>query len=238
MKSPKAVVVHSGGMDSSLCLAIAVKRWGSRNVISLSFNYQQRHSSELKAAKKIAKFFEVKHHVIDLTFLTQLSQSSLIHKEKKISWNKDKSGQKFPSTLVVGRNGLMARIAGIFAHSLGAKYLYFGVMELETANSGYRDCSREYFDLIQKTLRKDFADNSFKIETPLVKMDKSQSMMLGFKLGVLPFLLENTVTCYEGIPQFGCGKCPACQLRNEGIRVFLKQIKSIKNFTFSWIHKL
>jgi 7-cyano-7-deazaguanine synthase len=114
----------------------------------------------------------------------------------------------------------MARLAGIHAHSLGAHCIYLGVMELEEANSGYRDCSRAYMDLIQEALRMDFADTTFEIRTPLVKMNKKETMELGLKLGVLSYLLENTVTCYEGIEKEGCLKCPACKLRNNGLKIF------------------
>jgi 7-cyano-7-deazaguanine synthase len=95
-----------------------------------------------------------------------------------------------------------------------------GVMELEEANSGYRDCSRAYMDIIQSALRLDFSDPSFEIRTPLVMMNKKETMELGHDLGVLEYLLETTVTCYEGIQKEGCLKCPACKLRNNGLKIF------------------
>lgn len=212
----KAVVVHSGGMDSSLCLALAVKEFGAGEVLSLSFDYDQRHSDELIRARLISSHFKVDHAELNLSCLGQITESALIGKEKKIEHKKGEA----PNTLVVGRNGLMARLAGIHAHSLGAHFIYMGVMELEAANSGYRDCSRAYMDIVQSALRLDFADNKFEIRTPLVSMTKKESMELGLKLGCLEFLLENTITCYEGISKEGCGKCPACKLRNEGLKIF------------------
>ena len=212
----KAVVVHSGGMDSSLCLALAVKEFGEANVLSLSFTYNQRHATELDRAQKISEHFKVDHVVINLDCLSQITESALIGNSKKIE---HKSGEA-PNTLVVGRNGLMARLAGIHAHSLGANCIYMGVMELEAANSGYRDCSREYMDVIQTALRMDFANNAFEIRTPLIAMTKKETMELGFNLRVLGFLLENTITCYEGIEKAGCLKCPACKLRNSGLKIF------------------
>ncbi len=212
----KAVVVHSGGMDSSLCLALAVKEFGAKEVLSLSFDYDQRHSEELDRARKISAHFGVDHAELNLSCLGQITESALIGKDKKIE---HKSGE-VPNTLVPGRNGLMARLAGIHANSLGAHAIYMGVMELEAANSGYRDCSRSYMDIVQSALRLDFADPKFEIRTPLVSMTKRDSMELGFKLGCLEFLLENTITCYEGIEKEGCGKCPACKLRNEGLKIF------------------
>ncbi len=223
----KAIVVHSGGMDSSLCLALAVKEFGSKEVLSLSFDYEQRHSGELERAADISVHFGVDHVELDLKCLSKITESALIGKDKAIEHKKGEA----PNTLVVGRNGLMARLAGIHAHSLGAHCIYLGVMELEAANSGYRDCSRSYMDLIQSALRLDFADPKFEIRTPLVSMTKRDSMELGWKLGCLEYLLENTVTCYEGIPKEGCGKCPACKLRNEGIKIFSLEHPELK-FSF------
>lgn len=212
----KAVVVHSGGMDSSLCLSLAVKEFGPQNVLSVSFIYNQRHAVELDCARKISDYFKVDHVEVNLDCLSQITESALIGNSKKIE---HKSGEA-PNTLVVGRNGLMARVAGIHAHSLGANCIYLGVMELEGSNSGYRDCSRSYMDLIQAALRLDFANPEFEIRTPLVSMTKKETMELGHKLGVLEFLLENTITCYEGVGKAGCLKCPACQLRNSGLKIF------------------
>lgn len=212
----KAIVVHSGGMDSSLCLALAVKEFGADQVLSISFSYNQRHSNELDRAEKISKHFKVDHLVLEVNCLSQITESALIGNSQKIE---HKTGEA-PNTLVVGRNGLMARLAGIHANSLGAKCIYLGVMELEGSNSGYRDCSRAYMDLIQAALRLDFADDKFEIRTPLVQMTKKQTMELGHELGVLEYLLENTVTCYEGIEKEGCLKCPACKLRNQGLKIF------------------
>ncbi len=212
----KAVVVHSGGMDSSLCLALAVKEFGASNVLSVSFTYNQRHATELDRARKISDYFKVDHVEINLDCLSKITESALIGSDKKIE---HKTGDA-PNTLVVGRNGLMARLAGIHAQSLGASCIYLGVMELEAANSGYRDCSRAYMDVIQTALRMDFADESFEIRTPLVSMTKKETMEMGLNLGVLEFLLENTITCYEGIEKAGCLKCPACKLRNSGLKIF------------------
>jgi 7-cyano-7-deazaguanine synthase len=220
----KSVVVHSGGMDSSLCLALAVKEFGAENVLSLSFTYNQRHSVELEKAAQISQHFKVDHVELDLSCLSKITDSALIGNKEKIE---HKSG-KAPNTLVIGRNGLMARLAAIHAHSLGANNIYMGVMELEEANSGYRDCSRIYMDLIEKALRLDFADSKFEIRTPLVKLNKKESMELGQKLGVLEYLLENTITCYEGIEKEGCLKCPACKLRNSGLKIFSLEHPEVK----------
>ena len=223
----QAIVVHSGGMDSSLCLALAVQEFGASNVLSVSFDYHQRHNNEIERAQKIATHFKVDHTVIDLNCLAQITENALTNRHLPITHTKDHA----PTTLVVGRNGLMARLAGIHAQSIGAKCIYMGVMELEGANSGYRDCSRAYMDIVQTALRLDFADESFEIRTPLVRMTKAQTMELGFSLGVLPYLLEETVTCYNGVAKIGCQTCPACLLRNAGLREFLVTHPEV---VFSW----
>lgn len=223
----KAVVVHSGGMDSSLCLALAIRDFSPADVLSLSFDYGQRHSNEVGRAQVIAQHMGVDHAVVKLSCLAQITSNALTNSSIPITHNQGEA----PSTLVVGRNGLMARLAGIHAHSLGAHCIYVGIMGLEGANSGYRDCSRAYMDLVQAALRLDFADDGFEIRTPLVHMSKAETMELGHQLGVLEYLLEKTVTCYNGIPHKGCGTCPACLLRNEGLKAFLRTHPRVE---FSW----
>ncbi len=207
--SKKALVVHSGGMDSSICLALAIKEFGAPNILSLSFSYNQRHSSELVQAEKISRHFGVDHTIIPIDCLQKITENALTDHTQKI----DSS-----TTLVVGRNGLMARLAAIYAHHLQASFIYMGVIEVE--NSGYRDCSREYMDMMECILRLDLDDPSFEIRTPLVKMTKCETLQVAQELGVLEYLLEETVTCYEGLRGRGCEKCPACELRNAGIKEF------------------
>lgn len=215
----KAIVVHSGGMDSSLCLASAIQEFGKDQVLSVTFSYNQRHSIEMSRAQLICQNWGVDHTVLDIGCLSQITVNSLTHHFMDIVSEKGKT----PNSLVVGRNGLMGRVAAIHANHLGAHSIYMGVIEVESANSGYRDCSRSYMDKLQEILRIDFDDPSFEIRTPLVFMTKKETMELGHHLGVLEFLLETTVTCYNGIEHIGCKTCPACHLRNEGIYLFLKE---------------
>jgi len=208
----ETVVIHSGGMDSSICLKIAVDEQGKENVLSLSFRYDQRHSSELVQAEKICRDWNVDHAVIPLPPLKKLTNNALVDPALPI---KDAS-----DTLVAGRNGLMARLGAIYADSLGAQSIMMGVLELDEANSGYRDCSRHYMNLMEEILRIDLDNPDFTIRTPLIRMTKVETMQLAKKHGVLDYLLENTVTCYRGILKEGCRTCPACLLRNEGIEQF------------------
>lgn len=215
----KAVVIHSGGMDSSLCLTLAIKEFGNENVLSMSFNYGQRHSPELKQAAKICSDWNIDHVEIPIHCLQEITENALTNSSIPIE-HPDNSPS---NTLVTGRNGLMVRLGAIHAHHIGAKFIYMGVMEIEEANSGYRDCSRKYVDMMQEILRIDLDDPHFEIRTPLVQMLKKETMELGYRLGILEYLLKETISCYEGIPLQGCALCPACKLRNKGLLDFMHQ---------------
>jgi 7-cyano-7-deazaguanine synthase len=215
----KAVVAHSGGMDSSLCLALAIRDFGRDPVLSLSFRYHQRHSPELTQAARICQDWGVDHCELSLDCLSEITHNALVNHQIPI----DQTPGQPPNTLVTGRNGLMTLLTGIHAHRLGARSIYLGVIQVDSDSSGYRDCSREYMDLVQTLLRIDLADSEFEVRTPVINMTKKQTLELGQELGILDYLLQETITCYEGIPHDGCRVCPACRLRNEGIRQFLTE---------------
>lgn len=215
MKKKKSVVIHSGGMDSSLCLALAIQEFGKDSVLSLSFDYEQRHSPELIQAEKICKDWNVDHTIIQLNCLRKITDNALLNSALAI-----KENDGVPNTLVMGRNGLMARLGSIHADSLGASCIYMGIIGVDGNFAGYRDCSRDYIELKQQILRIDLNNPHFEIRTPLVHLTKKQTLELAHRLRILHYLLENTITCYEGIPKQGCMKCPACKLRNKGIEEF------------------
>jgi 7-cyano-7-deazaguanine synthase len=227
----KAIVIHSGGMDSSICLAMAIREFGADQVLSLSFTYQQRHVQELERAQNIATKWDVEHTIIDIQCLAEITENALTNSSLAI----EHKARSAPNTLVVGRNGLMARIGAIHANNLGANIVYMGVIEVESANSGYRDCTRDYMDKMQEVLRIDFDQADFEIRTPIIFMTKKETMQACYDLDELEYLLEETITCYEGIEKEGCGKCPACKLRNEGLSDFLKDHK---DFSFSYKNKI
>ncbi len=233
MKTPKhAVVVLSGGMDSAICLALCVKNFGAKHTSAITFDYGQRHHSEKESAKVIAKHFAVDQVTIELPFFSQLTTNALIDHQRSL----DEFQEEFatPNTLVVGRNGLFARLGAIHAHNIKASHLYLGVLGLEAANSGYLDCSRKYFDLMEQVLRIDLGTENFWVHTPLVDMTKKETLVLAESLHELKFILENSITCYDGVKDFGCGKCAACNLRNAGIKEYLQINPS---FQFSYKNK-
>ena len=213
----KAVVLHSGGMDSSLCLLLAKEQFGAKNILSLGLRYGQRHSAELSAAATIADHFGIAREEIDMPVLPGWEESSLIAHSLPIQ-----SSGTVPNSFVPGRNGLFLMMAAVRAGSLGAHQLFIGVMELEGAYSGYPDCSRRYIDSVEAVIRQDLQDPLFSIQTPLIRMTKAQTMELGDSLGVLEYLFTHTITCYNGLPLWGCKACPACRLRNEGIAEFCR----------------
>lgn len=209
------VVLHSGGMDSSICLALAKKQYGAQRVVSLGFSYGQRHAVEMAAADTICQGWGITRTVLDASIVSQLTSNALVDPSLSIQIH-----EGIPSTMVVGRNGLLCWLASLWAYKHGVFRISTGIIELEEANSGYRDCSRAYMDRVQELLRMDFACPSFEIQSPLVKMNKLQTLELAHELGVLDELLCKTVTCYEGIKYWGCTHCPACSLRNQALRQY------------------
>lgn len=209
----EAIVLHSGGMDSSICLRLAIDTHGTNHVHALSFHYNQRNAQELQAAKKICEEWKVKRTELDLSILSQVTRNALTDPSIPLE---ERPGQP-PSSWVVGRHGLMIQIAAIFAHQHQVNALWLGVLERADSNSGYPDCSRDYIDLKEQALRIDLSDTKFSIVTPLIRKTKPETLALAAKLGVLDFLVDETVTCYNGIKSSGCGQCLSCQLRSNGL---------------------
>lgn len=229
VKPKHAVVILSGGMDSAICLALCVKNFGYQHTSAITFDYGQRHQNEKESAKIIAKHFKVDQVTIDLPFFSQLTTNALIDHQRSLVEAQEEFAS--PNTLVVGRNGLFARLGAIYAHHIKASHLFLGVLGLEAANSGYHDCSRKYFDLMEQILRIDLGTENFWIHTPLVDMTKKETLELAASLESLEFILENSITCYDGIKGIGCQKCAACVLRNTGIKEYLQSHPSC-NFSY------
>lgn len=213
----KAVVVLSGGQDSATCLALAVKKYGAAHVAAITFNYGQRHAIETVYAKKLARRFGIaEHKIVRLDFYKNLTTNALFDPKMKIE---RKKGSKCPTTVVEGRNAFFILSAGVWAKALGAKVLYTGVSQADY--SGYPDC-REVFIKAQEKMMRLAMEWPFKIVTPFMHMTKAGEWALASKLGILEIIEHETVTCYNGVPGTGCGKCPACRLRNQGLAEFRK----------------
>ena len=213
----KAVVVLSGGQDSATVLALAVKKHGADAVAAITFSYGQRHSVEVKFARRLAKRFGVAaHKVVNLGFYRNLTTNALLDHGAKIE---KRRGAKCPTTVVEGRNAVFLQLAAVWAKSLGATEVHIGVSEADS--SGYPDCRAEFIRSQQRTLRLAL-DWPVSIVAPFLKKTKAEEWALADRLGILDVIRRETVTCYNGIPGDGCGECPACRLRLRGYREFMR----------------
>ena len=209
-----ALVVFSGGQDSTTCLFWAKQRFN--RVVALSFRYGQRHALEVELAGDIAKEADVEFHVLDVPLVGQLGSNSLT--DKSITIDEVKPENSFPNTFVPGRNLFFLSIAAVFAREHGIFNIVTGVSQ--TDFSGYPDCRDAFIKSLNVTL--DLAmDAQFKIHTPLMWLDKAQTWALADSLGVLDLVRTRTLTCYNGVVGDGCGHCPACNLRRRGLELYL-----------------
>ncbi|WP_433945785.1 7-cyano-7-deazaguanine synthase QueC [Paenibacillus sp. SN-8-1] len=213
LKNEKAVVVFSGGQDSTTCLFWALKHFAE--VETVTFNYGQRHSLEIECAKQIADELGVKNTVLDMSLLNQLAPNALTRDDIEIT-HEDGS---LPSTFVEGRNHLFLSFAAVLAKTAGARHLITGVCE--TDFSGYPDCRDTFVKSLNVTLNLAM-DYNFVIHTPLMWLDKAETWALADELGAFDFVREKTLTCYNGVIGHGCGECPACKLRQAGLDKFLQ----------------
>lgn len=220
MKNEKAVVVFSGGQDSTTCLFWALKNF--KEVDTVTFDYNQRHSAEIETAKKIADELGVKNTVLDMSLLNQLTANALTREGVAIE---QKEGE-LPSTFVDGRNHLFLSFAAVYAKQIGARHIITGVCE--TDFSGYPDCRDAFVKSLNVTLNLAM-DYPFVIHTPLMWINKAETWKLADELGAFDFVREKTLTCYEGIMGNGCGECPACKLRKAGLDLYLKEKEEQEN---------
>lgn len=210
----KALVVFSGGQDSTTCLFWALKEFDE--VQALCFNYGQRHSIELQAASSIAESAGVPFTLLNLDLLRQITSNALTTAEMEVEENKPDN--RPPNTLVEGRNMLFLTFAAIFAKGKDIANLVTGVGQADF--SGYPDCRDEFIRSLNQTLNLSM-DYQFTIHTPLMWKTKKDIWAMADELGVFDLVRDKTVTCYNGILGDGCGHCPSCQLRRNGLESFL-----------------
>ena len=211
----KAVVVFSGGQDSTTCLVQAIKQYDE--VHTITFDYGQRHRLEIEVARSIAEELGVKaHKVMDVTLLNELAVSSLTRDSIAVSNYVQENG--LPNSFVPGRNILFFTLAGIYAYQVGADDLITGVCE--TDFSGYPDCRNDFVKAMGKALEQGM-DRQLNIITPLMWLNKAETWALADRLGSLDLIKDKTLTCYNGIVGEGCGHCPSCNLRAKGLDDYL-----------------
>lgn len=212
-----ALVLFSGGQDSTTCLYWAMKHFSA--VRTLCFTYGQRHAKEIEIAESIAKEAHVPFQLLDANIISQLSVNSLTG---NIQMDEEKPEDSYPNTFVPGRNLLFLTFAAVIARSHGIRHLVTGVSEADY--SGYPDC-RDTFILSANASINLAMDEHFQIHTPLMWRNKTEVWKLADELGVFEIIKNKTLTCYNGIPADGCGHCPACKLRKQGLENYLKSRK-------------
>jgi 7-cyano-7-deazaguanine synthase len=232
-----ALVLFSGGQDSTTCLSHALARF--ERVETIAFDYRQRHSVELQARLNVLRELRARFpawsaklgddHVLDLAVLGDVSETSLT---RDTAFQMEASG--LPNTFVPGRNLLFMTLAAALAYRRGLQVLVTGVCE--TDFSGYPDCRDDTMKALQLALSLGM-DKRFLIDTPLMWIDKAQTWQLAHDLGersgepdggqaLVDLIVEHTHTCYLGDRShrqawgYGCGTCPACALRARGYAGF------------------
>lgn len=205
----KALVLFSGGLDSTTSLALAIDKYGKDNVVALSISYGQKHIKEIEASNKIASFYGVEHIYLDLSKIFEFSDCSLLEKNHidipEGEYAKQLESVDTLSTYVPFRNGLFLSSAAAIALSKGCEVIYYGAHADDAALNAYPDCSKEFTDAINQAIYLG-SGNKVKVVGPFVNMRKADIVKLGTNLKV-PY--ELTWSCYEGHDK-ACGKCGTC----------------------------
>ena len=237
-----ALVLFSGGQDSTTCLAYALERY--ERVETIAFDYRQRHNVELTARLNVLREIKARFpqwatklgedHLLDLAVLGEVSETSLT---RDTAFKMEANG--LPNTFVPGRNLLFMTLAAALAYRRGLQVIVTGVCE--TDFSGYPDCRDDTMKALQLALSLGM-DQRFLIETPLMWIDKAHTWELAHALGersgepgggnaLVDLVVEHTHTCYLGDRThrqawgYGCGTCPACELRAKGYAGFTDKVK-------------
>jgi len=233
MTDTAALVLFSGGQDSTICLAYALEKFD--RVETVGFDYRQRHSIELACRPKILAALKAnfpqwsdkigEDHVCDVSVLAEISDTAMTTATKI-----EIADTGLPNTFVPGRNLLFLTLAGAIAWRRGITTLVGGMCE--TDYSGYPDCRRETLDAQELTLGRGM-DRPFNIDTPLMWLDKSETWDLAASLGgetLTELVIEESHTCYLGDREhrhewgYGCNECPACDLRSKGYRAWRERV--------------
>lgn len=217
MEQEKAVILLSGGVDSSTTLAIAASR--RMELFALTVDYGQRHIFELQAAKKIAESFSVREHLVLKMDLRSIGGSALTAEMNVPKGRSDEDiSSGIPVTYVPARNIIFLSLGLAWAESLGASRIFIGVNAVDY--SGYPDCRPAFIQAFQRAVnlgtREGVSGKGFSIETPLINLTKDEIIRTGSRLGVDWSL---TFSCYDPLEEGkACGRCDSCLLRARGFR--------------------
>lgn len=205
----KALVILSGGQDSTTCVYWAIERFGRESVESLTFDYGQLHRQELGAASRVAGHAGIPNVILPINTLEAIGGSALT--DPSIEVPRMTEDDSLPATFVPGRNLVFLTFAAAYAWRHDIEHLVTGVAQ--TDYSGYPDCRRDTIDALEKTLALGLA-RRFTIHTPLMNLSKKDTVLLAKGLGAMD-AMALTHTCYNGsVPP--CGECAACVLRARG----------------------
>ena len=217
-----ALVLASGGQDSTTCLFWAKAHF--RKVSAIGFAYGQKHAVEVATARRICDRLGVAFKVVDIGFMKDLVVSNLFEGAGDVN-AAHQLKDSVPSSFVPYRNLIFLTLASAWASTLGVRHIVTGVCE--TDYSGYADCRDVFIKSAQVTLNlaTDFKEGNVVIHTPLMWLTKAEEFRMAQELGCLDFILEETMTCYNGDETRndfgkGCGNCPACALRKAGYEAF------------------
>jgi 7-cyano-7-deazaguanine synthase len=209
----KAVIVLSGGLDSTTCMGIA--KHEGYELYPITFHYNQRHQKEVEHAKKVAEHYGVanRHKIVNVSFLSEIGGSALTDPNIAVRTTGVEEG--IPETYVPARNMIFLALATAYAEVIGAKTIYAGVNAVDY--SGYPDCRPEFIRSMEETINLATkmgvtSTEKIRIETPLIHLTKGEIIKRGLELGV-PY--ELTTSCYLGEEE-ACGVCDSCQLRLKG----------------------
>jgi 7-cyano-7-deazaguanine synthase len=207
----KAVIVLSGGLDSTTCMGMAKE--AGYELYPLTFHYGQRHQREVEQAKQVASYYRVpSHRIVALDFLKAIGGSALT--DEQIEVPKEDGGDGIPVTYVPARNLIFLSLATAYAEVIGAEAIYIGVSAVDY--SGYPDCRPAFIasmnQTIQQATKAGVSGSSIQIQTPLLHLSKADTIRRGMELGV-PYHL--TTSCYHG-GDTACGVCDSCRLRLKG----------------------
>lgn len=219
----RALVVFSGGQDSTTCLGWAKNRFDY--VESITFDYGQKHFVEIAQAQKIAQHLGVKNTLLSLDAFSQLNDSALINSKLDIS-SSHSTHTNLPASFVPNRNAIFFTLAHAFAQKQGIDNIIIGVNQ--TDYSGYPDCREDFVKALELALNLG-SEANIMFHYPLMHLTKAETFTLSKEEGVLELVIDESHTCYNGDHThkhswgYGCGECPACILRKIGWEVFEKE---------------
>ena len=223
MSKSSALIVFSGGQDSTTCLGWAKNKFDY--VETITFDYGQKHKIEIAQAKKIADILNIKNTILNINAFTQLNDSALLEDSNLDISSSHKTKTHLPASFVPNRNAIFFTLAHAFAQKQGIENIIICVNQ--TDYSGYPDCREDFVLSLEKTLNLG-SESNIKFHYPLIYLTKAETFKLSKDEGVLDLVIDESHTCYNGDHTtkfdwgYGCGECPACILRKEGWIKYLK----------------